>query len=476
MGTGSLALDINGDGRLELLSSGIFGTSWQAIGYNANSGGYEIVHSARLPFPFTQFDGGTGPISMGTLSAGGPQKLFLNSPSFQVFDLASLKLETIADTSFGGGKLYSVDLNSDGKTELVGQGGTVVDGNLTTFLDTDLLDGDFVGHFDSKTANQQLSASGALFQWNGSGWTQKSDLGIVSGVTMVSATADLTGDGLDDYIYSTNGAELQVYDFSQSKTLWHVTTTSVGGHSSNYIRGIAIADANGDGLPDVLVVTNGAPNDPGEVRAYDGRTGAELWSFQHPDNEANNIFVGKFDDSAGMQIMFGTFRPVTGPARIWVYDLATRQEKWHSRQEIGPVRAMAIADLTPDAGNEVIVAPAFTVGDGDTILHVRDLASMAWLKDLPSAKLPVPTADGVQALALGDVMGDSAQELVVGADDVNGVSTVYVYSWPDQTLLQSFSLDPGTVVVDLAIGDLTGSGQQQIVAATGWKDTAATGT
>ncbi len=101
---------------------------------------------------------------------------------------------------------------------------------------------------------------------------------------------------------------------------------------------------------------------------------------------------------------------------------------------------------------------------------------MAPLTDLPSAKLPAPTRDGVEALAFGDVIGDSAPELVVGTDDSSGVSSVYVYSWPNQTLLQSFALDPGTIVVDLAIADLANTGQQQIIAATAFEDTRSTGT
>jgi len=216
-------------------------------------------------------------------------------------------------------------------------------------------------------------------------------------------------------------------------------------------------------------------HDPGEVRAYDGLTGAELWSFQHPDIAAAGIFVGKFDDDPGLEIAFGTGRPFTGPERISFYDLATRTLKWRQRQEGGPVRAMAISDLTPDAGNEVIVAPSSVIGEGDTIFHIRDISSMAPIKDIPSANLPTPTPDGVQALAFGDVMGDSNPELVVGTDDSYGVSSVYVYSWPDQKLLATFSLDPGTVVVDLAIGDLNNTGQKQIVAATAFKDTRSTG-
>src|SRR5882724_2456612 len=101
MGNGSLAADINGDGRLELLSSGVGGTTWQAIGYAPRNKGYEIVHSARLHYPFGLYEGGAGWISMGTISAGAGAKIISNNP-LQIFDLATQKLELVSDSGFGG--------------------------------------------------------------------------------------------------------------------------------------------------------------------------------------------------------------------------------------------------------------------------------------------------------------------------------------------------------------------------------------
>ncbi len=345
MGLGSVAADINGDGRLELLSSGVGGTVWQAIGFAARNNGYEIIQSARLPYPFGINEGGSGVLSFGTLTTGGASKVFSNTP-LRIYDAATQKLELVSDSAIGNGRLYGVDLNDNGNTELVGEGGAVVDGGLTHYLSTGINDGTLLGHFDSLSAYEIVGLTGALYQWQGAKWTQTANLNIQSDHDIVVASGDLNGNGLDDFVYESNGSQLTAYDFANKQVLWQITATSIGGTSTNAIRAITIADANGDGKPDVLVVTDGAPNDLGEVRAYDGRTGTELWSFQHPDGVGTGIVVGNFDDDPAPEIVVGTSRPVTGPDRLWVYDLTSRTLKWQQRQEVGPVRAMAIGALT----------------------------------------------------------------------------------------------------------------------------------
>lgn len=472
-GKNSLAVDIDGDGRSEIVTAGVGGREWQVIGFSPSERSYEIVGSAPLPYPFGIHDQGNQSYELGRFAADGVRKLFSGGFS-KVYDLASGRLELVS--TLQGARAFTVDLDRDGQLEQVLDSGVVLDASLRRVLTTNqYFNGIAVGHFTSKEEPELLEARGRVHRWRGGQWSKVADLDLPPNFEYVWARGDLTADGQEEYVYTSDASQIQAHDFKSGKLLWQIVSQSENGNPNYQVADLLIADANDDGKLDVIAMANGAPGDAGEIRAYEGRSGSRLWSFKHADHYGNGLMVGNFDDDPGQELVFTTFRPVTGPSRIWVHDLRTRALEWMQRQELKPVRAMAMADLSVEPGDEVIVAPALVGAEGDTQLHVRSLDDMRRLSRIPSANLPSPSPNGVHAIAFGDVMGGVEPELVLGADDEWGVGSVYVYSWPSRTLLRSFKLDAGASVIDLVVASLDGRSPARIVAATTWRDTRAPG-
>lgn len=472
-GNSSIGVDVTGDGRKELLSFGVPGTRWQAYGYSTRTGNYEIVHSERPRTPWPSSDNTSGGLlSAVNLQLGGALKI-ISSAQFQINDAITHKLEVVGALDPGLGHVWVRDLDGDGTNEIISDDGVVLDVGLTRYksLPQGGLGSNF-GNFDGDANYEMLSLTGGLAEWRGGRWVEDQPAAIQYNGDMLAVTSDIDSDGVDELVY-LDGNRLRVHDFAERRLLWEVevrteqTSDPQSGTAVNRTTSLAMADVNGDGRPDALVLTEGTPGHPGEVMAFDGRNGGKLWAFTHPALSAGGLVVDNFDTDPALEIAFSAGFPITGPFNIYIHDSATRALEWKQPEELWPVSAFAIADLTAATGPEVIVAPSGVAAEGDTRLYVRDLASMAPLLDLDSAKLPAPTTRGVYAVAVGDVMGGSNVELILSTDD-GAHARVHVYSWPARTLLRTFDLDTAdNIIVELQVADIDHDGDMEIVAGSG---------
>jgi len=474
---GSLAADMNGDGRKELIRpNGIGG--WETLEFISPTRGYEVTQSKRSPHPFNQFSttAAVATFAIGRLEVNGPLKLFAGG-DLQIYDLASKKLELVSHIEPGLFRVWLKDLDGDGRNEIVGSGGVVLDPDLTRYISRAQSEGyEHLANYDADTNLEMVSTFGSLVEWRNGRWVDDQRIAIDSSQQdAIAATGDLDGDGANEFVYVANGRFMHVHSFRQRRSLWSTEVKTVqtdfklsAGVPPNWVSSIEITDVSGDGVRDVIVITVGEPDDEGEIQAFDGRNGQKLWSFTHPEVTANDLHIDEFDGVPGREIMFAAGTPCCpAVARTFVHDLATRQLTWVQRQESGPVSAMALGDFTAAAGREVIVAPTNIPLESDTRIYVRGFDSMQSLVKLDSALLPEPMLRGLQALAFGDVTGNADPELIVGADDWSSNSRVYVYSWPGRVLLRSFTFGPRNAVADLAIADTDGNGNLEVIAVTG---------
>jgi hypothetical protein len=460
----TIAADINGDGQKEILTPGVQGTVWQAFGYSSRTGGYEVVHSepSRLPFgPFDQTSAGW--LSVDALTPGGPLKIISGS-RFQINDLATLKVDVIGASDLGIGRTWVRDIDRDGTPEIVGEGGVIVDTAFSRYISAVHPElGALLGQFDADANYEMLSPAGLLAEWRDGRWVEDQRIVLDANRHLITEVSDIDGDGVDELVHVVDGTSVRVHDFVERRSLWEVAV----GVGQNTVRSVEVADVNGDGDPDVVVITDGIPPSPGEIVALDGRTGARLWSFNHPAIAAGGLLIDNVDDDPGREIVYTAGFPFTGPFQIYVHDLGTRAREWLQPQEAWPVRALAVGNLTASAGSEVILAPSGVIGTGDTRFYVRDIGRLNPLEDLESAQLPTFTAAGVHALAVADVMGDASPELIVGTDNEMLRSRLYVYSWPGRVLLRTYELETTSVVIEIATADLDDDGDLEIVAGTG---------
>jgi len=474
----AIAMDVTGDGRNELLGSGV-ASIWQALGYIPETGAFEIVHTARSPFRQEYPDQvHAAALARGSLERGATSKI-VSTGNFSIHDAETLDLEVIAEGIGIGLLSWMLDVDQDGHNDIITSSGSVMASDLTRFLSgSSNLDGVAAGNFDLDPNIEMQTSSGAMYEWNNGDWVHQTAFSIGSGRAPFFANGDVDADGKDELVSVLGGNVIHVYDLVEDRELWthEVVTLPLPHHPSakNNVDGLSVADVNDDGRGDVLVTTEGSPAYPGEVQAFRGDNGQMLWSFSHPDIYSSPATIADIDDDPGKEVIFLTGRPVTGPDRLRVHDLDTLEEQWVQRQEAGLVRAMAFGNLDGQPGDEIVVAPRFVISEADARIHIRSLASMSYLDEWPSANLPGPGFLGIGALQIADVMGDSAQELIVGsgaAPDTGFEGRVYVYSLPDRSLLRSFTLPESNLVVGLVAADMDNNGSNEIVVAAGLGDT-----
>lgn len=156
-----------------------------------------------------------------------------------------------------------------------------------------------------------------------------------SGLTIA---ADLDGNGDDELLASGNYAVVAV----QRSGARHWEALASEGNKEHYG---AVLDADGDGAFDVF-----QPNNHG-VYAWDGATGAPLWTYRAPADVAFSSAVAADLDADGAEDVL----VAAGDGRLLLLDAATGAEKWalHLGGRAGdPI----VADVDADGDAEIVVS------------------------------------------------------------------------------------------------------------------------
>lgn len=235
------------------------------------------------------------------------------------------------------------------------------------------------------------------------------------------ADADLNGDGKLDLVVVNNNSAGSV-SVLLNTTPTGSTTVSFANHFDFAVganpTGLAIGDLNGDGLPDLAVVNHG--------------------------------------DSTVSVLLNGTFPGNAVPAFTGHRDFGTDASPY----------AVAIGDLNGDGKADLVV----TSGAAASVSVLENTMAPGTLTAAFAGKQDFTTGQKPSAVAIGDVNGDGAPDLVVANAGSNTVSVLLNTTTPGANTFsfaakQDFptGADPQAV----ALKDLNGDGKPDIVVANG---------
>ena len=449
--------DLNSDGKLDLIVAN-FGSNTLSVFMNTTAPGATTASFATQQ----TFATGTGPFSVTTADLNGdgrPDLVVANSESNTVSVLmnttaagattASFATQQTFATGTGPVSVTTADLNGDGRPDLIvaDEGANEVSVLLNTTA---------AGATTVSFATQETFATGSAPR----------------SVT----TADINGDGLPDIITADYGsAEVSVLlnttaPGATTASFAAQTTFATGAQPSS----VAVADLNGDGLPDIITANYGSANV--SVLLNTTAPGATTSSFA----AQQTIATGNGPRSVTAVDLNGDGRPDLVVGNYNSFDLSVllnttvpgatavsfAPQQTHLTGN-GPF-SLAIGDLNGDGLPDIAVAN-YTSGTVGVLLNTTSYVE--------ATAAGVPSPDFIQAAApaagtnpysvtVADINGDGRPDLVVanfGSDTVSVLMNTSVPGSATPTFATEQSFAVGSGPFSVAVADLNEDGLLDII-------------
>jgi hypothetical protein len=275
------------------------------------------------------------------------------------------------------------------------------------------------------------------------------------------ATADLTGDGLNDVVSaSANDGALSVFlndKLSPGTFNTPLVLTSPG------VSQLAIADVNGDGLPDLISADF---NVSLFLQTSPGTFAAPISLYP---GGANWVAVGDLNDDGAPDIALTDLVGVkvlmhTGAASATTYAAPVSVFTQTLNQNVQGANIIAIGDVNGDGLNDLIITDPGPTGGMSPTVNVLLQEGSAHGTFATPVSYPIAAQDLPQSIVLADLEGDGHLDIIIG-----GQQTV--------TVLLHDSANPGAFLPatvyqapganEIAIADINGDGKPDIVVSNG---------
>ena len=465
--TRSVALgDLNGDGALDILL-GNYGQPSQVY-LNDGLGGF----TATAPITLNPASNFTTSVVLGDINGDGTVDILLgNDGPSQIYLNNGKASFTTTSTALNpdGNHTQSValgDLNGDGAID-------ILLGNLIYLNDGQRNFTPTAAPLNSAAANRTQSA--ALGDINRDGtldvvvgnFGQPSQIYLNNGQGGYTAVAaplnpsgnptysvvlgDLNGDGALDLVLGNYGAPSQVY-LNDGLGIFTPTASPLNPGSTS-TTSVALGDLDGNGSLDILLGNSGQPS---QVYLNDGRgTFTPTASPLNPGgNTTTSVALGDINGDGTLDILLGN----NGPSQVYLNN--GHGTFTPTTIPLNPggnaTQSVALGDLNGDGALDILLGN--WIQPSQVYLNLRD--GQGHVTPMPA---PVnPAGNYVQSVALGDVNGDGALDIIIGN---NGQpSRVYLNDGLGNVTPTATPLNPGgSATQSVVLGDLNGDGTVDIL-------------
>ncbi len=414
--------DVNGDGKLDIVS-------------------VDVSAGNILTLPGNGDGTFKAPITSGT------QSLF---QSFLVLALGDFN---------GDGKLdvVTLDIGSNYIQVWMGNGDGTFKApvNYTTATQpTSVVVADFNGdgRLDLAISDGDGTAPGiAVLLGNGNGTFQNPVNYVPSGNPVRQiATGDFNGDGRIDFVAASQVVGLPAGVWIVLGNGNGTFQTAADYPAGMFPQGAAIGDVNGDGIPDVVAVSNGSNTISVFLGNGDG-------TFQ----KAVNYPVGQGAFSVAIADINGDGKPDVATANVAVGSVSVLLGN-------GDGTFKSKTDTTIMFGAEALAAGDFNK-DGKADLAVVSIIGVAILLSKGDGTFQTPvgvgTRSGLGNVVVADVNGDGNSDLVVANTYSNTVSVLIGNGNGTFNTNVDYTADTNSSVQTVSVGDLNGDGKPDLVVA-----------
>ncbi len=243
-----------------------------------------------------------------------------------------------------------------------------------------------------------------------------------------SMVATLTPGALPSLLVSEGQGAVDAVDPVAGTRLWQAITP---------INITSLAVARPNGVTQVFV----GDGQWGAVHAFDGPSGAPLYSIHNPEYGVDSLAVGKLTTGASQQILWGSGGNGTGPKRFIVADTASQQIVAES-PSIDPFFTSPVSGHISADGSRQVIFASQTTNDKYARGSVVALDAQSGKVIAVQSHDTFEDFGNFNALRVADLDGDGVDEVIVaGSHDYDGSIDVY-----EMTPNRSFALRSTTWV------------------------------
>lgn len=281
-------------------------------------------------------------------------------------------------------------------------------------------------------------------------WSRSAGLGDVV------SCGDLDGDSRDEIASGwINSSTVRTFDLPSGTGLSFAT-------QSGDLAVVRVANLDNDGQMELL-----CGGRYGSVQVLDGTTGQVDWSLPGPDGRVTRFAVGDADGDGVVEIAWGSGSGTSAETLLAIGDGQTHLVEWTSRDLRGPFHAMARADLAGDGVKSLVVGSNSSWGGSglaDGVLLAFDPIRGRQIP-LATSIPPASNISGLTRARAANLDADPQDEICSNSGDWY-VGRVRCVDGLTGGVEWQVDLPEGLGVASMAIADLDGDGEREVVAGT----------